>query len=123
MLHRGAYRSHRRPRGKFINPSTERRRAMIKLNATTHQERIDEFKSMVAEGKLSSSVGVLAECLRNSLPASEASDETGTITSAGIRDMVSASAELTVNEVTEVMTALEYPIFFDPVSGPLWCVK
>ncbi|MCM1333189.1 MAG: hypothetical protein NC248_11345, partial [Bacteroides sp.] len=70
---------------------------MIKLTATTHQERINELKSMVAEGNLPTSVGVLAECLRNSLPASEASDEAGTITSAGIRDMVSASAELTVN--------------------------
>ena len=94
----------------------------MKLNAVTYHSRIDEIIEKVNAGELPAQMGVLADGLRNTIPAMKAGPSEENRTSVDIRNIFSDACSLTLNEVAEVMIALGYKVWFDPFDGPQWCV-
>lgn len=95
----------------------------MKLTATTYLERINEIEDMVNEGKLPAQMGILAASLSNHRPDPNPEPDSEKLSSADIRDRLALVCDLSLNEVAEVMTALGYRVYVDPISGAEWAVR
>lgn len=94
----------------------------MELKATTYTEKINEIVNLVNEGKLPVQMGVLAASLVNDRPDPNPDPDSENLSSAELRNRVGEMCDISLNEVAEVMMALGYSLFIDPISGPLWAI-
>lgn len=99
----------------------------MKLTATDYIARVDEIISMATEGKLPVQVGILAGSLRNLRPDDNPQADPAPgheyMTSAEIRDRLGEVCDLELNEIAEVMTALDYRLYHNIFTGAQWAIK
>ena len=95
----------------------------MELKATTYTERINEIVNLVNEGKLPVQLGVLAASLANDRPDPNPDPDSEKLSSADIRDRLAQVCDLSLNEIAEVMTALGYRVYVNPISGAGWAIK
>ena len=92
----------------------------MKLTNFDYRHRIEELVELAVNGTISPQMGVVAQGLMTSTPAPEAVFSEANMSSDDLVALFAPLCDISNNEVAEVMLALGYKVYLDPLDGPMW---